>query len=545
MADASATVLSGDFGMNVAQLAVDALDRFGEYDSTFFEDKWHSNFQLMDQYCKLADVLLAQGIGAGDRVVVMMASCLEVPAAFHALARIGAVIVPVMPQLVAREVAYIVENSGALVVITSADLAGLVLEAVQHIAGFRQVLVVGPTSYPGCTERSPLLTGAPGSRALDAKSRATCTELLPLLASARPMQSIVNRRECDLALLVYTSGTTGHPKGVMISHGNLIHNTLAAADRLAWPAGQRSMMVLPMSHVYGILIMNLSAVSGGVSTMLRKFTVEGALQTIQDFQVERCSLVPTMMVGMINHPQREQYDVSSLKRVTGGSAPLTEEVRRRFEELFDCRVYDGYGQSEATCAVCAYEPEEVFVRGSAGRALPGFEVCVQDDANQLLATGQTGELCVRSPSVMSGYWNNAQATTTALIDGWLHTGDIGHVDERGYIYITDRKKDMIIKGGENISPREIEEIVFQMPGVAEVAVVGIPDETFQEEIAAFIVSQAGIELTADSVRQFTKGKLNKFKIPKVVTFVEKLPKNANGKVLKRELRQQWTESHHP
>ncbi len=531
--------------MNLAQLAVDALDRFGEYDSTFFEGKWFSNFQLMDQYCKLADVLVGQGIGVGDRVVVMMASCLEVPAAFHALARIGAVIVPVMPQLVARELAYIVNNSGAQVVITSDDLAPRVLEAVQHIAGFRQVLVVGQSSLPGCTELIPLLKGALGSGELESESRATCTELLPLLEGAPAMQAMVERSEHDLALLVYTSGTTGHPKGVMITHGNLIHNTHSAASRLAWPAGQRSMMVLPMSHVYGILIMNLGAVSGGVSTMLRKYTVEGALQTIQDFQVERCSLVPTMMVGMINHPEREKYDVSSLQRVTGGSAPLTEEVRRSFEKLFDCRVYDGYGQSEATCAVCAYETDEDFVRGSAGRALPGFEVCVQDDANRLVATGQTGELCVRSPSVMAGYWNNAEATRTTLIDGWLHTGDIGHVDERGYIYITDRKKDMIIKGGENISPREIEEVLFQLPGVAEVAVVGIPDETFQEEVAAFIVSKAGTELSSDDVRQFARGQLNKFKIPKVVTFVEELPKNVNGKVLKRELRERWSAASQP
>ncbi|MCA9180636.1 MAG: AMP-binding protein, partial [Planctomycetales bacterium] len=487
--------------MNVAQLAIDGLERFGEYNSLFFEGRWYSNFQLMEDYCKLASVLRDLGIKPGDRVVVMMASCPEVPAAFHALARLGAVVVPLMPQLLAREVAYIVENSGAQFVITSADLAPRIAEATADIDGFRQILTIDESGLPACTN------------------------LAPLLASASPLTTLCTRSERDLALLVYTSGTTGHPKGVMISHGNLIDNTHAAAKRLDWPPDLRSMMVLPMSHVYGILIMNLGAVLGGVNALLRKFSVEQAFQTIQDFKVERCSLVPTMMVGMIHHPEREKYDVSSLERITGGSAPLTEEVRRRFEELFHCRVYDGYGQSEATCAVCAYENDEPFVQGSAGRPLAGFDVCVQDDDNQIVPVGQTGELCFRGPSVMLGYWNNEEATRRTIIDGWLHSGDIGHIDQRGYMYITDRKKDMMIKGGENISPREIEEIICQLAGVAEVAVLGVPDETYQEEIAAYIVPQAIDLLTREQVLEFLAPQINKFKLPKYINFVPQLPKN--------------------
>ncbi|MEO8272423.1 MAG: AMP-binding protein, partial [Aureliella sp.] len=226
----------------------------------------------------------------------------------------------------------------------------------------------------------------------------------------------------------------------------------------------------------------------------------------------------------------------------GGSAPLTEEVRRRFEELFECRVYDGYGQSEATCAVCAYEPDETFVRGSAGRPLAGFEVCVQNDDNRIIPVGHTGELCFRGSSVMLGYWNDAEATRRAIIDGWLHSGDIGHIDQRGYMYITDRKKDMMIKGGENISPREIEEIICQLSGVAEVAVVGVPDPTFQEDIAAFIVLKAAAQLTVEQVLEFTATQINKFKLPKYVYFVAQLPKNSNGKILKRELRDEWSRS---
>lgn len=502
--------------MNVAQLSVDALDRFGDYNSTFFEGSWSSSFQLMDRSCKLAQVLRDQAIGPGDRVVVMMANCLEVSAAFQALAQLGAVVVPLMPQLLAHEVAYIVANAGARFVITSAELAPRVAEATVPIEGFQQILTFGETGLPGCTD------------------------LEPLLAAASPLAGLTSRSNGDLALLVYTSGTTGHPKGVMISHGNLIDNTLAAAERLAWPVGQRSMMALPMSHVYGILVTNLNAVLGGVTALQRKFTPELALQTIESFQVERCSLVPTMMVCLIHHPDREKYDVSSLQRVTGGSAPLPDEVRSRFQTLFDCRVYDGYGQSEATCAVCCYELDEPYVLGSAGRPLAGFDVSVQDDANCFLPVGETGELCFRGPSVMLGYWNDEPATRAAIIDGWLHSGDIGHVDELGYMYITDRKKDMIVKGGENISPRQVEEILCRLDAVAEVAVVGVPDATYQEDIAAFIVLKADAELTPQQVLRFAAPELHKFKLPKYIYFIQQLPKNSNGKILKRVLRDQWS-----
>jgi len=503
--------------MNTAQLAIDALDRFGEYESQYFEGRWYTNVELMRRAGALASVLQDRGVKPGDRVVVMMHSCLEVPHAFHAIARIGAVIVPLMPQLIAHEVRFIIEDSGAQTVITEPELAPRVVEATQGIAGFRQTLVCGETQLLGCEN------------------------LKPLIEAAAPMQTLCDREPNDLAVLVYTSGTTGHPKGVMLSHGNLVSNIEAVAALFDLPRDHRSMMVLPMSHVYGMLLMNLGALMGGVNTMLRRFDPEAALRTIDEFKVERCSLVPTMLVNLIHHPRRANYDVSSLKVVSAGSAPLSEEVRREFERLFDCRVVDGYGQSEATCAVTAFQDEEPFVVGSVGRAVPGVELCVQDDAGQPLPTGQTGEICIRGPSVMLGYWNNEQATRETIVDGWLHSGDVGHMNERGYLFITDRKKDMIIKGGENISPREIEEALYRLPGVAEAAVYGVPDPMFQEEIAATIVVKRGQMVTAADVREHAGLYVTRFKVPKYVLFEEALPKNSNGKVMKRALREAWKE----
>ncbi|MHC4994315.1 MAG: class I adenylate-forming enzyme family protein [Planctomycetota bacterium] len=501
--------------MNIAQLAIDAIDRFGEYELSYFEGAWRTNVQQLRSSCALATVLLDKGVQPGDRVVVLMKSCPEVTHAFHAVARIGAVIVPLTPQLIAPEIRYIVENSGAQTVVTSPEMAPKMVEATQGIEGFRQILVFGETNQPGCEN----IAGA--------------------VDQAEPLGWVCERDDDDLAVLVYTSGTTGHPKGVMLSHGNVISNARSVASLYDHPTDQRSMMVLPMSHVYGILLINLGALMGGVGTMMRQFDPGEALRTIEEFRVERCCLVPTMLVLMLNHPDRDKHDYSSLEVVSAGSAPLSNELRLDFEKAFGCRVADGYGQSEATCAITAYRDEDDIVPGSVGRPLPDIELAILDDDNQPLPPNTTGEVCIQGPNVMQGYWNNEEATRAAIVDGWLHTGDVGHVDENGYLYITDRKKDIIIKGAENIAPREIENAIYPLPGVAEVSVYGVPDDTFQEEIAASIVLKSGAKVTADEVRDQAGRVVTKFKIPKYVRFHDALPKNSNGKILKRALREQW------
>lgn len=504
--------------MNIAQLTLDGIEQFGEYESWNFQGEWHSNVQIMEGGCRLATVLAERGVKPGDRVVVMMMSCMEVPKAFHAIARLGAVAVPIMPQLIPREINYIVENSGAETVLTSPMLTPNVAAAVEGIEGFRQILVFGES-------------GVAGARDISADAE-----------SAELHSDIHGTGEDDLAVIIYTSGTTGHPKGVMLTHGNLIRNIHATARIFDGTPLERSLMLLPMSHVYGMMLMNISVVLGGQTVLLAVFEPEKVLQAIEEFRIERCSLVPAMQVALIHHPTREKYDLSSLKYVTAGSAPLTEEVRSRFSELYDCRVTDGYGQSEATCVVSGYSLDMDPVPGSAGPPIPGVELCVQDDNNQQLPVGTTGEICVRGPNVMKGYWKNPEATAATVIDGWLHSGDIGHIDENGFVYITDRKKDMIIKGGENISPREIEEAIIKMPEVAEVSVYAVPDEKFQEEIAATVVRMPGTEVTEQQIRSAAASYVTKFKVPKYVTFTDELPRNSNGKILKRTLREQWQEA---
>lgn len=505
--------------MNVAQLSVEALDRFGVYESTCCQGQWYTNAEVMRKSCALATVLRDRGIAPGDRVVVIMPSRVEVQMAFHAIARIGAVIIPIMPQLIAAEIEYIVDDSGAETVITTPELAAKIVEATNGIANFRQILLFGDNDVA-------------------TREEGDWENISPVVESAAPLSTMHACDAGDLALLVYTSGTTGRPKGVMLSHGNLICNVSGVAEMVNWPPRVRTMTILPMSHVYGIMLMYLGVVTGAVNVIVSWFEAKEVLKTIEEFRVERCSFVPAMLVALLRHPDRSCYDVSSLTNVIAGSAPLSEEVRNEFEQHFGCRLVDGYGQSEATAAVATYWDHDAFVQGACGSPIPGMEVTIRDSDNQPLPLGETGEICVRGPCVMLGYWKNEAATRESIVDGWLHSGDIGHMDERGFLFVTDRTKDIIIKGGENISPRQIEEILFRMCGVAEVSVYGVPDVEYQEEIAAAIVTH-GQYVSEEAVRQHAGAFLAKFKVPKYVHFCDELPKNANGKVLKRSLRAAW------
>jgi long-chain acyl-CoA synthetase len=501
--------------MNIARLALDNIDRYGEYASTWFESRVFTNVENYQSACRMAAALQARGVKPGDRVVVMMLNSPEVMWAFTAIWKIGAVIIPITPTWNAREARYVIEDSGAQVVITSPELAARLREATAGLPHFREILVIGESDVAG---------------ALDIELE---------MAAAAPFEPLADCRPNELAMLLYTSGTTGNPKGVMLSHDNLLFIT-DSAYAINRQLGQiRTALVLPLSHIYGVLVMNLGACLGTVSRILRRFDAGQALETIQEFGVQRLSLVPTMLSLLINHPERERYDVSSLEAVNSGGAALSEAVRQEFALLFGCRVVQGYGLSESSGALTGYHPDDDYRLGSVGPPLPGVEMRVVDFSDRALAPGEIGELCSRGRHVMQGYLNKPEATREAIIDGWLHTGDIGYMDADGYVYITDRRKDMIIKGAENISPREIEEGIYLHPAVAEAAVFGVPDEIYGEEIVAAVVVKPGQSLTEDEIKRHISGYVTKFKTPAQVVFLETLPKNPSGKILKRALREQF------
>lgn len=506
--------------MNAAQLQLDNLERFGAYDAIWFEGRAYTNREIYELACQMAGVLRARGAQPGDRILLIMLNSPAVYAAFIAIWKIGAVMVPVTPMWTAREVRYVLQDSGARLVITSPELAARLTEASADLPDFDGILVYGSK---------------------ETASTANTINLAAELATVPPFGPLVERAPEDLAMLLYTSGTTGNPKGVMLSHDNMIFVADAAYEINRAAGRVRTMQVLPLSHVYGVITMNLGLRMGNWVYVLKHFDAGRVLATLESFGVQRLAVVPTMLTLLINHPDRAKYNYQALELVGSGGAALPEAARQEFAQLFDCAVKQGYGLSETGGALSSYRTDEAYRVGSVGRALPGVEVCAMDFYNQPLPPGETGELCTRGRHVMQGYFNNPTATADAVIDGWLHTGDIGRVDADGYVFITDRKKDLIIKGGENISPHEIEEGLYTHPAVAEATVIGVPDPVYGENLLAAVVCKPGQQLSEAELKEHLTTYVTKFKIPARIVFLDTLPKGSSGKILKRALRDQFSE----
>jgi long-chain acyl-CoA synthetase len=501
--------------MNAAQLVIDNLQRFGEYTSLIFEGQEISNSEHIDRACRLATVLADHGVTEDDHVMVMMPTRPEVTAAFHAIWRLGAVIMPVTPQLGPREVHYLLADSGAEVVLTTPATARVVAEAAEGVESVRHVLSFGESDV------------------------GVASNVLPLIGSAAGYQGVADKDPEDMAMLLYTSGTTGQPKGVMLSHDNLVTNARAvAAMNTDITPGTRGLIVLPLSHSFGVLAMNLSALFGSAWVVQEQFEVEAVFEAIERYRVQLMPMVPTMTGYLLNFPGRDRFDTSSLRWLVNGAAALPNEVRLEAERVFGCQVLDGYGMSECAASVTGYCSGELFRVGSVGRAIEDVTICIMDPDDNPLSPGEHGEVCVKGPNVMLGYWRNEEATREALRGGWMHSGDIGWLDADGYLYISGSIKDLIIKGGENISPAEIEEAIYQHPAVAQAAVVAVPDPTYGEDIWAVVVPRPGRTVTEDELKKHIAAYVTKFKVPSRVVFREDLPKNRVGKILKRELREE-------
>jgi long-chain acyl-CoA synthetase len=368
---------------------------------------------------------------------------------------------------------------------------------------------------------------SPGSLALD-----------QLIASATKHEEIVEVEPDDLAGINYTSGTTGRPKGVMLTHGGLEFISNALVSTGDYEDGNIALAALPLAHGYGIISQLVGMHLTGTGVLMPWFDPSEALRLIDAYHVNLFAAVPTMLVYLLNLPDLDKYDGTSLERVGSAAAPCPIEVMEAFEKRFQCTIYEGYGLTESSIACCTQRRTLPKVVGSIGIPLPGVTAKILDDDHNELPTGELGEICISGPNITPGYYKNPEATAEAVREGWLHTGDVGKQDESGNFYIVERKKDMIIRGGFNIYPRDLEEILFEHPAIAEAAVVGRPDPQFGEEVVAFVVKRPGVEVTAEEIMQFCQQKLAKYKTPKEIHFVSDLPKNQVGKVLRKELRAQ-------
>jgi long-chain acyl-CoA synthetase len=501
--------------MNLINLADQRIEKFGETLAVVFEGQAYTNTRLDELGQRLAGGLKSLGIVRGDHVVVSLSNSPEVFACFQAIWRIGAVIVPIMFLLAENETRYILEHSGAKVVITSQDLLEKIDKAREGIDHIRNVIVLG------------------------GKNQDDRMDFYDLVYKSPVEKSIEEMDENDIALMIYTSGTTGRPKGVMLSHNNLYQNAIGAWDASEWEKAEITILCLPLAHSFGVVTMTagfLSPFQEAFYVLMRWFDPEEVFRLIEKYRVTNFIGVPTMSQLLLNHPAAEKYDTSSLERCIISAAPVTEELYQAFTTKFNCKMYEGYGLTEASPAVALCRPSMPLKRGSTGIPIPGVEVKIFDPDDNELPAGEPGEIVVKGPNVMVGYYKNPEETQAALRGGWLHTGDVGYLDEKGYLYITDRLKDMVIKGGYNLYPSEIEGYLHEHPAIAEVSVIGIPDEKYGETIMAFVVLLPGRELSEEELIGYAKTKMTPFKSPSRAKFVEALPKSLVGKVLKNELR---------
>jgi long-chain acyl-CoA synthetase len=453
----------------------------------------------------VAGLLRGKGVGPGDAIGVMLPNVPYFPSVFFGALRLGAVVVPMNPLLKGREVGFQLKDSGAKLLVAWHQFGEAANDGAAA-AGAECILV-----EPGVTEQE--------------------------VAAAEPIEAIAEREDDDSALILYTSGTTGTPKGAQLTHGNLYAATQVAVDLVELGPETVIFGGLPLFHVFGLTSgLNSAVRQGACLTLLPRFDVAKTLEIIARDQVSVFLGVPTMYAALLHHPGAKEADASSLELCVSGGAAMPVEVLRGFEDTFGCKVLEGYGLSE-TCAIASFNrPDRERKPGSIGIPVPGTEMRLVDDDGSPVAEGEIGEIEVRGPTVMKGYWNREEATADTLTaDGWLKTGDMARVDDDGYYFIVDRKKELIIRGGFNVYPREIEEVLYEHPSVREVAVLGVAHESLGEEIAAAVVLREGEQAEAAELRDYVKQRVAAYKYPRHVVFMDELPKGPTGKILKREI----------
>src|SRR5271170_6762154 len=510
---------------NLARQAELALERQGDHDSLFYEGQWHSAGSLAERAARFATGLADLGVGPGDRLVVLKANCPEVLITYSAAWRAGAVVTPLIFLVSEDELRNALVDSGAVGVVTTAEFLPKVSAAVKGdgpvggTAEVRFVVVPGAGAAPEAA--------APGVPVLD----------FAQLEAAGP-GLIVDRAGTDLAALLYTGGTTGRSKGVPLSHANLFWCGWAAHQSSVRANVTTSVLPLPLAHAYGLLVFcgGFHRDQGARTILMRWFDPAGWVKLAQEHRAQGSALVPSMIQMLLGQPL-EEADLSELTSISSGAAPLPAEVRREFEaRVPTATIYEGYGCTESATLISA-NPAGARRVGSVGLPVAGCEVSIQDDSGAKLPAGQDGEICVRSPGVMSGYWHSPDSAATVLAGGWLHTGDIGHLDADGYLYVVDRKKDLILRGGFNVFPRDVEDALVAHPAVALAGVVGRPDVRLGEEVVAFVSLRPGASATVEELTEHARKRLGANKYPRQITIVPAIPLTSVGKLDRKKIRQ--------
>jgi long-chain acyl-CoA synthetase len=492
-------------GLNLASIVTEsaarvpdkAAIRLGEVELTYAE--------LDDRSARLATLLRERGLQAGERVGVMLPNVPEFPIAYYGVLRAGGIVVPMNVLLKRREIAFYLQDSGAELLLAWHGFAGEAGGGAEDAGA--EMIELGPASFAAA------------------------------LSEHEPAPGLAETAGEDTAVILYTSGTTGKPKGAELTHANLHRNAdVSCRTTCEIAAGDVVFGGLPLFHSFGQTVsMNASLMAGACLTLVPKFDPGEALETMQRDGVTHFYGVPTMYGALLHHPGRESYETSSLRTCITGGASMPVEVLRGFEQAFGAIVLEGYGLSETSPVACSNHPGRERKPGSIGTPIEGVEMRVVGEDDDEVEQGEVGEIVIRGHNIMKGYWQRPDATEEAMRGGWFHSGDMARVDEDGYFYIVDRKKDLIIRGGYNVYPREVEEVLYEHPKIREAAVVGVPHDQWGEEIGAAVVVHEGEELAPEEVSAYVKERIAAYKYPRLVWFVEELPKGPTGKILKREI----------
>jgi len=460
---------------------------------------------------RAAVMLTEYGIRKGDAVGLLLPNSAEYVIAYFACWRLGAVAGPINSLLKAREMSYVISNSEAKALLVNSEYLPLIDAIRTEITTVQAVIT------------------------FDSEAEATEKFADDATSGLPPVSEVDSEAE---AIIIYTSGTTGKPKGCLLTHANLITNAKQISSWLGFTERDRLLSVMPLFHMNAVSVTTMGALYAGGSTVVSpKFSASRFWQVISDYQITSFGSVATMLSILLStYPKGvpEGLRTDQLRFAMCGSAPVPAEVLKRFEETFHCLVVEGYGLSESTCRSTFNPPDERRRPGSCGLPI-GNEMRVVDEKDREVPDSTLGEIVLRGENILKGYHKNPEATSVAFRNGWFHTGDVGYRDADGFYYIVDRKSDMIIRGGENIYPREIDEVLYQHPAIAAAAAIGVPDPLYGEEVAAFIVLKPGTETTEEEIIAFCSARLADYKCPKTVRFVEEIPKGPTGKLLKREL----------
>ena len=492
-------------GLNLASLLADSAESHPEYPAIRLGDVELSFAELDDLSARLATMLAGLGLEQGDRVGVMLPNVPEFPVAYYGVLRAGGVVVPMNVLLKRREIAFYLEDSGARLLL----------------------------AWHGFAEEARDGAADAGAELVEIEPAA----LAATLEALEPTPGLADTAEEDTAVILYTSGTTGKPKGAELTHANLSKNAeVSSRTTSEIEAGDVVLGALPLFHSFGQTVgMNASLRVGACLTLVPKFDPGDALETMQRDGVTHFYGVPTMFGALLHHPGREEFDTSGLRICITGGASMPVEVLHGFEEAFDTKVLEGYGLSETSPLACTNHPDMERKAGSIGTPIEGVEMQIVNEDDKPVEPGEVGEIVIRGHNIMKGYWQRPDATEEAMRGGWFHSGDMARTDEDGYFYIVNRKKDLIIRGGYNVYPREVEEVLYEHPKIREAAVVGIPHDEWGEEIGAAVVLHDGEELPAEEVSAYVKERIAAYKYPRVVWFIDDLPKGPTGKILKREI----------